>query len=88
MIAHASNPPTVTKIPPVIASTNNDKPKILLAGVDAGAKMLGELCGPSAQAACLAIAEATHSSGMETSRIALALCSRIMGCVCLRSGFV
>ena len=48
--------------------------------------MLGELCGPSAQAIGAAQAAMEHKRGRETSRIALAPYSRILDCIRFRVG--
>jgi hypothetical protein len=56
---------------------------MLLAGVEAGAKILGVASGPSAHAARAAIAK-KHKAGREITRIAFAPCSRFLSFICFR----
>jgi hypothetical protein len=56
---------TTTKINPVTMRTNSDNPKMLFAGVDAGAKIFVELKGACAGTANAADAHHNKSTKME-----------------------
>src|SRR5215831_547636 len=64
--AQTNNVKTTTKISPVTTSTNSDNPKMLFAGVDAGAKIFVELNGAFAGSANAADAHQNMNARTES----------------------